>query len=231
MVTRTGFMYHMVHRAATFTRERADERATLERVRGTERLYGLVVRFNEARKLGMKPEQYARFPDYAPMLAELAAAGFRDVPGYEQALARYYLLFQRRAGEIARLALANSESVVRSEIDRYGDPRRLRVLFDDLAPLRGMLDRFDHATYGDGAGSRLRRRSTTRTTSAGGWPSGIPLWPIPAWTSGRSAPTRPRPSLRRCWPETEPSGRTSPTSANRSRSTPNGCCSSIECGT
>jgi hypothetical protein len=138
-----------------FARGRADERETLERVRGTERLYGHVVRFNEARKLGMKPEQYSRFPDYASMLAELAAAGFRTVAEYERALARYYLLFERRAGEIADVALAGSESVVQSEIARYSDPRGLARVFADLAPLRAVLD----TLQGGGAGSRAPRPS------------------------------------------------------------------------
>ncbi len=137
----------------TFTAERSEERAILDRVRGTERLYGLVVRFNAARSQGMKPDQYVRFPDYAPMLAELAGAGFRDVPDYERALARYYRLFERRAGEIALLALANSERVVKSEIDRYSDPRGLATLFADLAPLRGMLDQYRNES-GAGAGSK-----------------------------------------------------------------------------
>ena len=134
----------------TFTRERSDERATLERVRGTERLYGLVVRFNAARANGMSREQYDRFPDYAPMLAELAAAGFRDVADYESALARYFFLFERRAGEIALLALDNSEAVARSEIARYSDSRGLAAIHADLAPLRSILD----AMHGAGAGSR-----------------------------------------------------------------------------
>jgi hypothetical protein len=135
----------------TFTSERSDERATLERIRDTERLYGLVVRFNAARGLGMTRERYAKWPDYPALLAELAAAGFRDVPDYESALARYYFLFARRAGEIAQIALANSESVVQSEIARYGQARALDALFADLAPLRGML-----AANGNGAGAGSR---------------------------------------------------------------------------
>ena len=131
----------------TFTRERTDERTTLERIRGTERLYGLVVRFTAARSQGMRPEQYARFPDYGPMLAELAAAGFRDVSDYERALARYYLLFQRRAGEIARLALANSELAVRSEIDRYSD--RLRLAADTPEALGAALLARDRIVLGN----------------------------------------------------------------------------------
>ena len=133
----------------TFTSERSDERTTLERIRGTERLYGLVVKFNAARGLGMTRKQYASWPEYPALLAELASAGFRDLPDYESALARYYFLFARRAGEIAQVALANSESVVQSEIARYSSRRGLDALFADLAPLRAML-----AEIGAGAGSR-----------------------------------------------------------------------------
>ncbi len=136
-------------------RERTDERATLERVRGTERLYGLVVRFKAACSEGMTREHYAKFPGYAPMIAELAAAGFRDVPDYERAKASYYLLFERRARDIGLLALDNSKQVVNSEIARYSDPRGLAAVFADLEPIRDILD----ANRGGGAGSRAPRPS------------------------------------------------------------------------
>ena len=120
----------------TFSRQRAGERATLERIRGTERLYDLLVRFNVARNEGgMKPEQYKRFPGYDAMLAGLAAAGFRGIADYENALARYFLLFEARASEIALEALAASERAVQEEIVRYRDRGALARLFDDLAPV------------------------------------------------------------------------------------------------
>jgi hypothetical protein len=137
-----------------FTRERADDRAALARIRGTERLLDLVVKFNEARKLGMTPDRYERFPQYHPMLDGLAAAGFRGVADYESALARYYLLFRRRANEIALTALAASEDVVNSEIARYSDSRKLAALFADLAPVRRLLEEDLKPRGGDGAGSK-----------------------------------------------------------------------------
>ena len=152
--TQAGGLRATENAVDAFTRGRAYERATLARIRGTERLLDLVIKFNEARKLGMTPDRYERFPGYHPMLDGLAAAGFRGVADYENALARYYLLFQRRASEIALTALAASEGVVQSEIARYSDPRALATLFADLAPLRQMLDDYRNATWGSGAGSR-----------------------------------------------------------------------------
>ena len=137
-----------------FTRERAGDRATLARIRGTERLLDLVIKFNEARKLGMTPDRYERFPHYHAMLDGLAAARFRGVWDYEKALARYYLLFQRRAKEIALTALAASEDVVNSEIARYSDPRNLAALFAELAPVRRLLEDDLKPRVGDGAGSK-----------------------------------------------------------------------------
>jgi hypothetical protein len=134
-----------------FTRERASERATLERVRGTEALFDQMVRFEAARnELGLRPERYDRFPGYRPMLAALAARGFRGLWDYQNALADYYRLFQRRGNEIALQALVASERVVQEEIVRYGDASELAALFGALAPLRDMLD----TTPGAGAGSR-----------------------------------------------------------------------------
>jgi hypothetical protein len=138
-----------------FTRQRAGEHATLQRIRGTERLYDLVVRFNVARnELGMKPEQYERFPGYSAMLAGLAAAGFRGIADYENALARYFLLFEARANEIALEALAASERVVQDEILRYLDRDVLAKLFNDLAPVRALLADDGKQRAGDGAGSK-----------------------------------------------------------------------------
>ena len=152
--TQAGGLRAAENAVDAFTSGRAYERATLARIRGTERLLDLVIKFNEAHKLGMTPDRYERFPVYQAMLDGLAAAGFRGVADYENALARYYLLFQRRASEIALTALAASEGVVQSEIARYSDPRALATLFADLAPLRQMLDDYRNATWGSGAGSR-----------------------------------------------------------------------------
>ena len=213
----------------TFTRERADERATLERVRGTERLYGLVVRFNAACSEGMTPEHYAKFPGYAPMVAELAAAGFRDLPDYERAMASYYLLFERRARDIGLLALDNSKQVVNSEIDRYSDPRGLAAVFDDLEPIRDMLDANGAAGRGSRAPRPSARRREGRTTATGGTVS----------DPGRSRPGRLRARRRHargargrcCSHATGPSWSTSTSSARRSSAIPMPpCCSSTECG-
>ncbi len=133
-----------------FTRERARERATVERIRGTELLFDLVLRFDEARKLGLRPENYHRFPGYQGMLAALAAAGFTGIADYKNAMADYYRLFELRANEIALQALVASERVVQDEMVRYGDAGKLAALFADLAPLRDMLD----GMHGAGAGSR-----------------------------------------------------------------------------
>ena len=135
-----------------FTRERARERDTVERISGTERLYSLVVRFNVARhELGLTPDRYHRFPGYQEMQAELADNGFNGLADYENALSRYYLLFERRAGEIALEALSVSQRVVETEIARYNDERVVRALFGELAPLRTML-----AENGNGAGAGSR---------------------------------------------------------------------------
>jgi hypothetical protein len=159
-----------------FNQDRAKERKTIERVQGTEGVYDLVLRFNVARSMGMKPEQYKRFPDYERMHARLAEAGFSSVADYENATSRYMLLFQSRAFEIAMLALQGSEHVVRSELARYGDKRVLDVMFADLARLRGLIDDYLEKTGGAGEGSRapiptLDQADAERTRLTAKYPS------------------------------------------------------------
>lgn len=137
-----------------FNQARAKERKTIERIRGTEGVYDLVLRFDVARSMGMTPEQYKLFPYYKPMHARLAEAGFSSVADYHAATARYLILFESRAFEIAMLALEGSEHVVRSELARYGDKRVLDVMFADLARLRGLIDDYLDETGGAGKGSR-----------------------------------------------------------------------------
>jgi hypothetical protein len=138
-----------------FTRRRASERAIVERIRGTEPLYDVLVRFNVARHdLNMTPEHYGQFPGYYKWLAGLAAAGFHGIADYENALADYYHLFQDRAGEIALEVLAASKDEVERESVRYGDPRAVAKLFAELAPLRALLADELKPRRGDGAGSK-----------------------------------------------------------------------------
>jgi hypothetical protein len=132
---------------------RAGERKIIDRIRGTERLYHLVLRFQVARQMGMKPAQYKQFKDYQPMLDQLAADGFASVAEYESATAEYFLLFRSRAVEIANLAMQASESVVNGEIRRYGDAAGRNQIFNDLAPVRVLIAQYESEIHGDGTGA------------------------------------------------------------------------------
>jgi len=132
---------------------RGDERKVIGRIHGTERLYHLELAFQVARQEGMKPEQYKRFPKYEPMLAELKANGFADVAEYENAKAAYYLLFRSRAVEIANVALDTGEGVINREIARYSDAAKLTQAFNDLAPVRALVQQYNAEIHGDGTGA------------------------------------------------------------------------------
>ena len=119
-----------------FAVERADDRKVLDRVRGTEQLYGLLVRFRAAQRMGMKPKQYGLWPHYQTMLALLAQHGFRNDYQYELACLTYLKLFRTRARELAMLVLKGSEQHADAELRRTGDMGAMTKMFADLGKLR-----------------------------------------------------------------------------------------------
>ena len=155
----------------TFTRQRAGEHATLQRIRGTERLYDLLVRFNVARnELGMKPEQYTALPR---LRRDAGRPVRRGLPRYRRLRERAVALFPPVRGpgnEIALEALAASERAVQDEIVRYRGRDVLARLFDDLAPCAPC------SSMTSSRGGRRRgqqgphpgRRSRERTPATGG---------------------------------------------------------------
>jgi hypothetical protein len=152
-----------------FITKQATARKVIDRVKGTERLYDIVKRFNVARlRMGMEPKQYERFPGWKEMHELLAKHGFKGIWDYERATAAYLTLFQERARELTLLVLRASTAVVLKEQQRYADPAVLTNLQGNLASFREL-----HGAAKDIERSIPKRTSKGRNAEPGPWPSDL----------------------------------------------------------
>jgi hypothetical protein len=152
-----------------FVAKQAAARKVIDRVKGTERLYDIVKRFNVARlRMGMEPKQYPKFPEWKEMNDLLAKHGFQGIWDYERATAAYLTLFQERAKELTMLVLAASTEAVYKEQKRYADPAAAAGLQTELGRFREL-----HAEAVAADRAIPKRPTKGRNAEPGPWPGDL----------------------------------------------------------
>jgi hypothetical protein len=137
---------------ASLDRFRAQQEAegkVVHRVAGTESLYAQVRAWEKLDKDyhqmgvggGATPSQSPQFSERyqretAALDQALHTAGFTDIADYNAACHEYLLLFEKRATELALLAMRASEQTVRAELAKYQTAAGGQAAFDQLAHLR-----------------------------------------------------------------------------------------------
>ena len=138
----------------------ADEKRIAERIRGTEMLFR-----------GEHAQRAAHEPGYPEEQVKLwlPTTKFATIEEYDAACDAYLQIFRDRAVEIAFLALRTSETVVRSESQRYRRPGELAALDRDLGHYRDLVKTASQISYPEQGPAAERPKGTLSPAETAAW--------------------------------------------------------------